>query len=399
MRDPWHKSLPPFNQNYQFCWAGHSWVKTLSLLIEGLKLNKPHASEIILPTYACNEFVKAILLANCQPKFIDCDVLGNLSLEALQTAVKVDTLAVLVVNNTGMCSSLEGVVDFCKQQKLACIEDAGYTIGGRTADQRWLGSLADHVIINTSEGKWFCMGGGIILTRQSQGVIDFLEGQTSKCQETSPLGDFMALMVYKLGSSELGFRMYQILKRWGFGDLKQRFSREPSRIHEHYAQGDIDWDGKQWCLHSNHEKVLKSLQLKSWGAFRWAWFAAQWQALGKFQAKRYERYKQYQSTLGSEQIFPFNEYHNIVKVPFLLSDQTPDEMKNTLYNLGVTKQYPASWKMAKMSFGQGKRLYNQCYTLPIHEGVGRGTQNTIIALVKPYTMSWSQASNDDSSED
>jgi hypothetical protein len=60
---------------------GNSWILLLGLLFRQLKKEHSGKSIIILPGYCCNEFVKAILLANCEPVFVEVDACGVIDVD------------------------------------------------------------------------------------------------------------------------------------------------------------------------------------------------------------------------------------------------------------------------------------------------------------------------------
>lgn len=374
-------------------WAGDSWIKTLALLFRALKAQKPGLNKIVLPAYTCNEFVKAIILADCIPYFVDCDQWGNISRKTLEQLNHTEILAVLIVNNTGICHHVEDVADWCKEAGIFSIEDAGYTIGGATSSGANLGNIGDFTIINTSEGKWFCIGGGIIVVKNNQLVWDWILNETKDLKRTRFIADLIAMFIYKMGSSKLGYTLYYYLKMLGLGDLKQRFSREPTRIREDYARGDILQNGDgHWQLKEEYYKTIQQNTMRRWGTFRWVWASQQWKMKSQYQSLRFRKYEYYLRELPEGSVFPFQSQAFLIKVPIALNDDVPKSVIAEWDKIGINKQYPATWPMAKLPFANASCLYKYCYTLPIHEDIEDVTLKKIVETVRPYAISLSKAS-------
>jgi hypothetical protein len=362
-----------------------AWV---NLLAEGLRsLPRSTQKEIILPAYACNEFYKAILLADLVPVPVDLTTSGTLSLEAVKAAFNHNTLALLAVNNTGVCSDLKALRTFCDDSNIWMVEDAGYTLFGLEEGGKPFGSFGHASIINMSEGKIIPVGGAAWVVN-AQTLLPAAKTFASSIALQAAEGaakSLLKLLIYRLGSSRWGFAVYQQAKAWGLGDLKAKFTSEPSRLGEDYESGNLIWASGALRLEPAHRTQLQQIVLRPWSRVR---HLVAKQILENRLHMAASRKKQLMEVLA---LLPANLEPMVlpqqgmpVKLPVLLSMPLTAEQAKDLAAFGFKKQYPPSWPMAQWPYPNSKRFYQAIYTWPIHEGITNKMRFALAEQVKIY---------------
>src|SRR5262249_18521660 len=215
--------------------AGSSWVVVLGLLLEQVAARQPKRREVVLPSYCCNEFTKATLLAGLQPRYVDVKADLAADPEAIVAAFGPRTLAPLAINKAGRESENARIRALCARDGVICVEDATYTFLGRSDhDGRRFGSYGHYAVLNFSEGKIIPVGGGAVVTNIDAGVsaIEAVRARIARPPANSTLRELVSLLIYRAGSSRLGYTAYRLLREATGADLKKRLSMEPTRVDE-----------------------------------------------------------------------------------------------------------------------------------------------------------------------
>lgn len=349
-----------------------AWVKLLS---EGLRcIAEGHEQkEIILPAYSCNEFTKAILLADLIPVYADLDEDCHLTAEAVESRFGKNTLAVLSVNNTGVVSDLNSLRNWCDAHHCPMIEDAGYSFLGRDENGKAFGTFGHASIINMSEGKTIPCGGAAWVINDP-GLLSSFSTLSSEIQSQAPKSnpaEFLKLFIYRLGASGPGFSLYRILKNVFGGDLKARFSSEPSRLSEDYASGNLYLENNSMKLEASHAKNLQSSPLRPWNRVRQGCAILIMEHADAIRESRRKRINWWKKYLGDSVVWlslPADAMP--VKQPFLLPHGKfiAAEIQDLAWK-GIKKQYPVSWPMYRIAQHHDKKFYEEVYTLPLHSGI------------------------------
>ena len=142
-----------------------------ALWISFLLVNK-NRKKIILPNIICPSVLFSVILAKCEPVFID--VLESDSTLDPKKVKKMlidnnDIGAVVIAHLYGHPSSILELKDICKQKKIILIEDVAQSLAGRYSDNSFLGTKGDISIFSFGYSKILDVGnGGAILTNNSK---------------------------------------------------------------------------------------------------------------------------------------------------------------------------------------------------------------------------------------
>lgn len=351
---------------------GNSWILLLGMLFRTMKRHYDIKSYIVVPNFCCNEFVKAILLANCQPLFVEVNTDGILDLVALETLLKKQgnsILGVMLANNTGKNADLERAKSLCEAHAVVLIEDAGYSIGGVNQQNQAYGTIADVVIINLSEGKLLPVGGGVLIV-DSNLDLDFDPSEMQEAGVMDAIKDSVSFWIYFLGSQNLFYTGHRLLKRYLGLDLKKSMSNEMLRRNENYKGGDIYCDQGIWHLEASFQENIAVAKLKSISTFKGYWLRKSFAGISIIKARRWRLFEYYTKALGRYFVLmKYDQREAIVKIPVLLRGVSDPEMQE-LICFGVTKQYSADWAYhLPLDYPISSRFFREQFCLPVHEGI------------------------------
>ena len=371
---------------------GNSWILLLGMLFKTMKRHYDSKSYIVVPNFCCNEFVKAILLANCQPLFVEVDTHGILDLVALETMLKDkgnSILGVMLANNTGKNADLIKAKSLCDAQDVALIEDAGYSIGGLNQQKQAYGTIANVVIINLSEGKLMPVGGGALIVDPKLG-LNFDPSEIQEAGVMDSLKDSISYVIYFLGSQNLFYTCHRILKRHMGLDLKKSMSNEMLRRNENYMGGDIYCDQGTWYLEANFLENIAVAKLKSISTLKGYWLRKSYAGISNIKMRRWRLFEYYSKALcGSFVLMKYDEGEVIVKIPLLLRGVSDPELQE-LICFGVTKQYSADWAYhMPLVYPMSSTFFCQQFCLPVHEGISDQRAEKLVnyLLSKPHLYS------------
>jgi len=351
---------------------GNSWILLLGLLFRQLKKEHSGKSIIILPGYCCNEFVKAILLANCEPVFVEVDACGVIDVDALELAITANgesVLGVMLANNTGKNANVKAVKKLCLLNDILLIEDAGYSLGGTDLEMNKFGTIGDVVIINMSEGKLLPVGGGVLLVEDHVNLRFGLD-EIMASSWVDAGKDIFSYLIYFLGSQNLVFSIHRYLKSILGLDLKRLLSNEVLRRNENYVQGDIHGNIGHLELDATFIQNIAHKRLKTISRVKQYLIQKNYANIPRIKDRRWKLYCFYRDALGHK--FSMMQYHHhevVVKIPILLIGLNEDEIEK-LACFGVTKQYSHEWAYhSPIEFPQSSKFFQWQYCLPVHEGV------------------------------
>jgi dTDP-4-amino-4,6-dideoxygalactose transaminase len=363
--------------------VGDAWVNMLAEGFKGLA-KADNRKKVVLPGYSCNEFVKAILLADLEPLFIDLDAQGKIQTHVLDALDKTEMLALLAVNTSGIASPLAELRTWCDAHQCYMVEDAGYTFLGEDENGKRFGSFGHVSIINMSEGKIIPCGGAAWVINEAA-LVEKYELLDRILSDTEPLSnskEATRLAVYRLGSSLWGYNFYQLFRKLGLGDWKARLTSEPSRLGEDYASGDLEWKEDKIVIKAAHLKILENIRIRPWNRVRQQaalLILKSRKQLIHQRKQKVEKYKQLLKALPLE-LPPLGMP---VRLPILLSVNDKQTIEK-LADRGIKKQYPPSWPMAGLDLPSSKKFYLQAFTLPLHESVTIGDIEKKSDLIRTY---------------
>jgi dTDP-4-amino-4,6-dideoxygalactose transaminase len=356
--------------------AGSSWVHVLALLLEELARRGGGRDEVILPSYSCNEFTKAALLAGLRPRYVDLQRDLAAAPESIQHAIGSRTLAVLAINNVGRESENGRIRAVCDRRGVLCIEDATYTfLGHSDHDGAKLGTYGHYAVLNFSEGKIIPVGGGAVVGNiaPAADVLAVVRARIAQRPAPRPLQELARLALYRAGSSRLGYTAYRILKQLTKVDLKKRMSMEPTRAGEvghdltRDAAGAVHFvAGREQALRD--DAVLHPLgrakQLVGLEVIRHA------DEIRAARAARYDAFRRALASTAAVELLPYPHDGMYIKAPFLLhGDPSPDEERE-LDRLGVIRGYSTAYPTyGDPAYPHGNLFFERLFTLPLHRAV------------------------------
>ena len=376
--DHFFKPKADFNQELkkllgaEAVWVGDAWVIMLAEGLKSLAFGSAK-TQIVLPAYSCNEFVKAILLANLEPLFVDIAEDGRFSVDCLDNLNTNQVLALLAVNTSGVVGDLDGLLEWSDQHGCYLVEDAGYSFLGEDAQGKPYGSWGHATIINMSEGKIVPCGGAAWLVKTAE-LAERGKKQFMPLQQTKPksnLSEAVHLAIYAIGSSRYIFHLYQLMRKWGLADWKAMLTTEPSRVGENYETGDLAMVEGKIQLSNTHTEHLRSMHPRPWNNFRQSCAIQVLKTANKLKNNRNLRIQWWMSQkIPNTRFLKLPTSGMPVRFPVLidLSECTASQL-SFLAACGIKKQYPSTWPMFGIAPPFSHIFYEQAYTLPIHEGI------------------------------
>ncbi|MCX7702829.1 MAG: DegT/DnrJ/EryC1/StrS family aminotransferase [Planctomycetota bacterium] len=117
---------------------------TEALVAALVALGVKYGDEVILPAFTFTATAEAVALCGAKPVFVDIhsDTDYNISIDALESALSKNTVAVIAVHLYGVPAEMEELRSFCKKNSLALIEDAAQAHGALYKNKK-VGSLGD----------------------------------------------------------------------------------------------------------------------------------------------------------------------------------------------------------------------------------------------------------------
>jgi dTDP-4-amino-4,6-dideoxygalactose transaminase len=148
---------------------------TDALQIAMMALNLKPGDEIITPSFTYAATCEVIALLNLTPVFVECDPdTFNISPEAVEKAITVNTKAIIPVHLYGQCANMEKIMEIAARHNLHVIEDTAQAIGaeytfsdGRVMKAGTIGTLGTTSFFPSK--NLGCYGdGGAIFTRDEE---------------------------------------------------------------------------------------------------------------------------------------------------------------------------------------------------------------------------------------
>jgi dTDP-4-amino-4,6-dideoxygalactose transaminase len=374
--------------------AGSSWVVVLGLLLEELARRRPARREVVLPSYACNEFTKATLLAGLRPRYVDLGPDLAADPTAIAAAIGPATLAVFAVNNVGRESPNARIRELCDQHRVTCVEDATYTFLGRSDhDGRRFGSYGHFAVLNFSEGKIIPVGGGAVVCSQVDGeaTITAVRDRIAEQAPRSIVRELLSLCVYRAGSSRWGYTAYRLLRDVTRVDLKKQLSMEPTRAGE--VGHDLERDAARQVVFrpGRGEALKRQTTLRPLGRAKQlsgVEIIARADAIRRERMRRYLALRDALASMATVEVLAYPADGTCIKAPVLVRAHVSPAQQAVLDRLGVIRGYAADYPTyGDPAFPSSNRFFDGLFTLPLHRDVGarviREIASALAALAGP----------------
>jgi dTDP-4-amino-4,6-dideoxygalactose transaminase len=368
--------------------TGSSWVAVLRYLLEELARAHPGRREIVLPSYSCNEFTKATLLAGLEPRYVDLSPDLAADPKTIEAALTAHTLAAFAINNIGRESDNAGIRALCERRSVICIEDATYTFLGRSErDGRWFGTYGHHAVLNFSEGKVIPVGGGAVIANTQAGadVIRRVRARIGERSAASVLGELLALVVYRGGSSRLGYTAYRRLRELTGADLKKRLSMEPTRANEVGHDLTRDERGRVVIPKERADSLVGETDVRPLGRVKQLCGSEVIRHSDQIRRERRQRHETLLSLLRSVtgvESFPFPREGMRIKAPVVMSHDVAPEEQRELDRLGVARGYNTDYPTyGDAAYPASNRFFERLFTLPVHRHITPSVARDIARLL------------------
>ncbi|MBD7984589.1 aminotransferase class I/II-fold pyridoxal phosphate-dependent enzyme [Sporosarcina sp. Sa2YVA2] len=197
---------------------------------------------VFCPTLTFSATANPIIYQNATPVFIDSDFeTWNMSPKALEEAFDLypDVKAVIVVHLYGLSADIDKIMDLCKKQNVAIIEDAAESLGTYYKGQH-TGTFGDYGIFSFNGNKIITTsGGGMLVSNNEEGIAKARFWATQSRDQAR-----------HYQHSELGFnyRMSNVVAGIGRGQLKvlsERVAKKNS-IYEFYRRELSELEGVEF---------------------------------------------------------------------------------------------------------------------------------------------------------
>lgn len=341
----------------------NSWVNLLSVYLSVIKKTKRNCDEVIIPNHSCFEFTKSVLIAGLKPIYIDLNSNLDLNLEQLNLKISNKTLAIIGVSNVGVEIDFQKLKNVADLNNIFLIEDATYTFLGTNHLNKRFGNLGNIAVLNFSEGKLIPVGGGaLVINKNLSKSIGQIKSLISPQNKRDDIIDFVNVLIYKIGSSKIGYSLYNYLKYFSKVDLKRSFSMEPTR--------------KENFLNNN-------IKLKTLSRFKLSIILAILKSFSKDLEDRYLKFCYIKENLNRKyNLYNYSRKQIVLKCPILISKKSNLDFSK-LKSFGVTTLYSDSSPLFTDDsiFSVSSSLYQEIYTIPIHENIGYNQLDRIIKIL------------------
>ncbi|MGI9390228.1 MAG: DegT/DnrJ/EryC1/StrS family aminotransferase [Boseongicola sp.] len=125
--------------------------------------------KVILSPYTLSDVINMVVCAGAVPIFADIDrTTSNIDPDEIEKLIDSDTDAVMVTHLHGLICDMDRIIDICKKNNLALIEDAAQACGAHVGD-RYAGTFGDAGVFSFGMYKNInSFYGGMVLTKSPE---------------------------------------------------------------------------------------------------------------------------------------------------------------------------------------------------------------------------------------
>ena len=156
----------------------------LAMALRVFKCARPHANEVIVPSYICPAVIATICASGLCPVAVDIDQELNLDTQSLEALISPRTLAVLAAHMYGCPARIRETEAICRRHQTFLVDDSAQVAGVSLQGQP-LGTFGDIGIISFGQSKTIVAGshnaGGLLVVNNRD-----LEPQIAEIYATLP---------------------------------------------------------------------------------------------------------------------------------------------------------------------------------------------------------------------
>lgn len=171
-------------------------------------LNLPKGSLVGVNGFTCFAVFQAIKEAGHKPIYFDVEKRAlNFSTETVKSK-KLKNLKVLIVQNTlGIPCDIDGIKNFCSENRILLIEDLAHCAGGSYLNGKQMGTIGDFIVLSFGQDKIIdSVSGGALIIRNTNYANRIIEENLSSVTFVTqikdkfyPLFSFLVRKTYSFG--------------------------------------------------------------------------------------------------------------------------------------------------------------------------------------------------------
>ena len=206
-----------------------SGTAALARAMAGCAARSPVRSpEVVIPAYGCPDLVAACIHASVHPRLIDiAPGRWSYDLGSLESNLSANTVAIVAVNLLGVGDGAAELTRFCKERRLALIQDSAQFLPRQDID--WPG---DYVVLSFGRGKPLNLLHGGALIAASADEIAVPDPPALCTTKGRLLGSRAAAIAFNALTRPSLYGILSALPATGLGDVVYKPLANPARLPE-----------------------------------------------------------------------------------------------------------------------------------------------------------------------
>lgn len=190
------------------------------------------APEVVIPAYGCPDLVAACMHAGAYPRLVDvAPSVWSYDLEALESRLSANTVAVVAVNLLGLGDGSNELVRLCKGANIPLIQDSAQHLPRESKE--WPGEF---VVLSFGRGKPLNLLHGGALIGPSAGEDSVPERPAQHTTKARMLSTRLAAIAFNTLTRPSIYGIFSALPGTGLGDVNYKPLTNPAPLPEHHWQ-------------------------------------------------------------------------------------------------------------------------------------------------------------------